>query len=152
MIRITQFTLILVVFLGFIGCGEDSLDDSNYGSDGPSTDKLTLTQVGNDFKISWEKKTYAYSQVTYNERKVIGHNLTGLYSFYCKPSGKDEKSINYSCTGEGPSIFGDKDAYSASFHFENNKEYKFRVIYGYSLTEGEIDAILEYSGDTLSIQ
>ena len=148
MIQVIRLIFGLLIFVWFVGCG----DDSSGSSGGSSTDKLSLTQVGNDFKISWKKRTSAYSQVTYNGRKVIGHNLTGLYSFYCKPSSSDESSVYYSCTGEGPSIFGDKDSYSAGLSFAKNEQYKFRVIYGYSLTEGEIDAVLQYSGETLSIQ
>lgn len=143
-------TFVISTILGLTGCGSSSSDSST----GSSTDKLTIKQSGNNFSIAWNKRTSNYSQVTYNGEKIIAHNFTGLYTLNCQLSANEEASVSYSCEGEGPSILGGKDKIYADLYFKKNEQYKFRVIYGTSYTsvrDGEVDAILQYSGNTLSI-
>jgi len=148
---LTIFASIAILVLN--GCDSSTYSDSSLGGDSSSTDKLTLTQSGNNFTIDWRKRTSSYSKVTYNGSKIIAHNFTGLYTLNCKPSNSDENSVDYSCKGEGPSILGGKDTFTANLFFKKNDQYKFRVTYGTfsSARDGEIVAILQYSGNTLSI-
>lgn len=141
--------------IGFSGCGS-SLASSLTGSSS-STDSLKITKSGNDFSVIWDKKSEGYSKVVYmseaiGSENIMTDNSSGKHTLNCTLYNSSSSRASYSCTGSGPSILGGQMELQNNFYFIKGVEYKILINYGtMNIEEGDINYIIEFNGDTLSI-
>ena len=148
--------------ISFNGCGssDSGINSVLGGGNSLGTDNLKITQLGNNFNVVWDKKSGSYSEVVYTSKVVadergewfLTDNLTGKHTLNCTLSDNSDSSVSYSCIGSGPSILGGEHELKAELRFTKGEEYKILMNYGFDFTHGEVDYILEFNDNTLTIQ
>ena len=124
-----------------------------------SNKKLNITQVGNNFNIVWNKQYVGYSEVVYMDEvkegvrgsNIMHDNSTGKHTLDCTLSDNSTNRVSYSCEGSGPSILGGEMDLNARLSFKKGVQYKILTNYSFDLTHSEVNYILEFNGNTLSI-
>lgn len=155
--KIKLGTGLIVISLAvlFTGCTEDDNGNNPFGGGGSSShnDVLSVSKSGEDFLVTWTKKSSSYSEVIYTDdldkKRGNGYpltaNYTGSYTMPCKFVSKDANGASYSCKPSNVS-------YSKSVYLKNNVQYKWLVGYGFSHEHGNVEAIVEYVGGVLTVE
>lgn len=113
---------------------------------------LKLMQSGSDFGIEWDKKDTQYAEVIYRDvsgetRETIMVGSSSMVRRYLCTFQKDVESVvEYLCIGTGTPELGDtSNAGEITLYFKKDREYAFFI------DGGNINNILEYTGNSLSI-
>ena len=88
-------------------------------------------------------------------RDIMHDNFVGKHILNCTLSNNSDSDVSYSCTGSGPTlqILGGQTELKNSLYFSKGVEYKILINYNaLDLQHGDVDYILEFNGDTLTIQ
>jgi len=154
------FIFVIAILFSMTGCTESLIDsaietfvDDSIDNPEEQTDNaLRLLQSGYDFGIEWDKKDTQYAEVIYRDvpgetREAIMVGSTALVRRYLCTFQKDTDGVaEYLCTGTGTPELGDTSSSGEiTLYFKKDREYAFFV-------DGqEINNILEYTGNSLSI-
>jgi len=154
---------IAAVTVLFTGCSvEDAISEastserstsSTSSSDSTASDNITFSKTGEGFLITWTKNYESYAEIIYTDGTTgergngypFTNNATGTYFLTCVQSSEDSSKVGYRCTR--PDITA-----TSSVILEKGVAYQWMGSYGFDHEHGEIEAIMEYTGGTLTIE
>lgn len=128
------------------------LEDTASSSAGNDTISIVTNSQGKGFSISWNKNYSGYAEVIYTDSSTkergngypFTNNATGAYTLSCVMSDEDTSSVSYSCTRPDITLV-------SNVRLQKNVDYQWLVSYGTDHEHGEVQAVMQYAGDTLII-
>ena len=135
--------------------GYDAAGNGTYGGSGGGSDSFTITQTQDGFVIDWVKKEDGYGEIIYTDdlSKPRGNgypftnDYAGTYTLTCEFTGvsSDNTYVGYSC--------GRPDVtYGTSVKLKKGVQYQWLLSQGIDHEHGETEYVMEYSGNTLTIE